>query len=126
MIIFFNENFTKKNHHFDDRYEERVEMLNLDRKMQNIFDENLKNLYLKAPRFDSLAYRILKLPRKKHYVDKQGEKFYGDEVWIIIKNGNLATLLIRDSSRRQTSKSLNVKNIVYGSDDLKKLVIKKS
>jgi len=126
MIIFINENFTGKNHHFDDRYEQRVEMLNLTGKMLKIFDENVKKIYLKASRFDSLAYKILKLPQKKHYVDKEGEKFYGDEVWIIVKQGRLATLVIRDSSRRQTKRTLDVKNIAYGSNDLEKLVTRKS
>jgi hypothetical protein len=129
MIIFF-ENFNQREQHFDQRYTERVQDLNLSRRQYEILDQNFKTLdrYKTHIGKKTLAMRLLRFSTDENfeYKDRAGAEFVGNEIWAIAEEGNLVTVIIRSSKdtkdKHAAKKMFKTNFIAYGERDLTNIV----
>lgn len=129
MIVFIREYYDQDESHFNDRYEERVTPLDLNDKQKEILDTNFKEVdklrhYFKN---SSLGFRLLQFSKQPREIyDSKNTLFYGNELWVIIKNGKFVTVVIRSNDemndKRRAKKSMRVERVAYGTNDLKKMV----
>jgi len=125
--------------HFSDRYSRRMSQkyLVLPLRERDGLDREIKKIFLRTFPKGNTAFRVFVFkpnPDSPNYIEQKGKPYYrfkdaddnifiGDEAWVIIKNQNPITILVRRSveTRSSSAKSMfGVDQVLYGERDLER------
>lgn len=118
--------------HFKQRLKNRLNSIDLPSKDIIRINSQLKQINrTRFPKDESFAIRLIRFnpdPNSSAYYEKNGRAYYkvvdergrdstGNELWIVIRNNNIVTFMLRKSIQTQNEERMKVKmdvtNVVY-------------